>query len=118
MTPSALRVLVADDDPVWRLALCRTVEAADGLELVAACADGDEALAALREHRPDAAVLDREMPGAGGVELARTARAEELAATVVVLSASPGEDADVRWLRKERAALGALGPLLRGESVV
>ena len=58
-----VRVLVADDHPIFREGVARAVTARDGLELVAQCARGDEALDRINELRPDVAVLDYRMPG-------------------------------------------------------
>lgn len=116
-----LSVVVADDDPVSRLSLQRTVERASGLRLAALCEDGHAALDALRVHRPDVAVLDQFMPGLDGVEVARRAGEEELGTLVVLLSASLDQvDAtDVRragvvaWYEKGQISALQLGDALR-----
>jgi two-component system nitrate/nitrite response regulator NarL len=58
-----VRVLVADDHPIFREGVCRAVGNRDGLEVVAQCERGDEALARIREVVPDVAVIDYRMPG-------------------------------------------------------
>ena len=58
-----VRVLVADDHPIFREGVARAVAKRDGLEVVAECARGDDALARIREVRPDVAVIDYRMPG-------------------------------------------------------
>src|SRR6266540_2531081 len=83
------RVLVVDDEPHIRTVLRRYLEA-DGLT-VAEAADGEAALAALRENPPDLVLLDVMLPGIDGIEVLRqlrifsdayvilvTARAEEI----------------------------------------
>jgi two-component system, NarL family, nitrate/nitrite response regulator NarL len=112
----ATTVLLADDDPVARAVLSRHLQGADGLELVAVAQDGDGALAALREHRPDVAVLDQLMPGLDGVEVARRARDEGLPTVVLLLSASleglalpEVQDAGVcGWLEKSAVSARSL----------
>lgn len=120
--PSAdLTVVIADDDPVVRLSLRRTVDQARGLTLVAVCKDGDEALAALREHRPAVAVLDQFMPGLDGVQVSAAAHEEGIETLVVLLSASLDQvDAtEVRragvsaWYEKGQVSSLALGDALR-----
>jgi two-component system nitrate/nitrite response regulator NarL len=80
-------VLVADDHPLFRDGIARAVGQRDDLELVASVADGREALAAIREHAPDVAVLDVRMPGLDGVEVLRAVQADELDTRVLLLSA-------------------------------
>jgi len=63
---SALRVLIADDEPMGRQRLCRMLRAEPDVELVAACASGPEALEAIHQHAPDLAFIDIQMPGLDG----------------------------------------------------
>jgi len=69
-----IRVLLADDENLIRVALAQMLDLEDDLEVVAQAASGTEALAAARHHAPDVAVLDLQMPGRDGIEVA-----EELA---------------------------------------
>ncbi len=64
-----LRVLCADDEPLALETLRALVTAERDLELVALCADGDEALTQARALRPDLLVLDVHMPGRSGLEV-------------------------------------------------
>lgn len=64
-----LRALVADDEPLARTRLRRLLERDGGVEVVAECADGDEAVAALASVRPDLAFLDVRMPNLGGFQV-------------------------------------------------
>jgi two-component system nitrate/nitrite response regulator NarL len=82
-----VRVLVADDHPLFREAVVRAVKDRPDLELVAEAADGTEALAAIREHGPDVAVLDVKMPGLDGVRVANAVTRDRLPTKVVLLSA-------------------------------
>ena len=66
------RVLVVDDEPHIRTVLRRYLEA-DGLT-VAEAADGEAALAALRENPPDLVLLDVMLPGIDGIEVLRQLR--------------------------------------------
>ena len=67
-----IRVVIADDHPVFRRGLARTIAATEGLEVVAEAADGREACDAVRRFSPDVAIVDLQMPGMHGLEVART----------------------------------------------
>ncbi len=74
--PDVLRLVVADDEPVALRRLVRLLREEPGLEVVAACGGGAAALAAARAHRPDAVLLDVEMPELDGLAVARRLAAE------------------------------------------
>ena len=78
---------MADDHPLYREAVVRAVLARPEFELVGQAADGRAALGAIREDRPDIAVVDVEMPSLGGVEVVRAVNRDALATRVVRLSA-------------------------------
>lgn len=71
-----IRVMLADDEHLIRGALAALLGLEDDLQVVAEAASGTEALAMARAHRPDVAVLDLQMPGADGVTVATSLRAE------------------------------------------
>jgi two-component system nitrate/nitrite response regulator NarL len=81
-------VVVADDHPVFLQGLLATLGAEASVRVVAHAEDGRSALEALREHRPDIAVLDVEMPGLSGLEVLETVTREGLPTAVVLLSGS------------------------------
>jgi two-component system, LytTR family, response regulator len=64
-----LRVVVADDEPLGRQRLVRLLQAEPETDVVAACADGEEAVEAIREHVPDVVLLDIQMPRLDGFEV-------------------------------------------------
>jgi two-component system, response regulator PdtaR len=75
------RVVIADDESIIRLDLKEILES-DGYVVVGEAARGDDALAMIREHRPDLALLDIKMPGLDGIEVAREVKGS---GTMVVL---------------------------------
>lgn len=66
-----MRVLIADDEPLARTRLAALLRECDGAELVASVADGEAALVACVESRPDILLLDIAMPGLDGIAVAR-----------------------------------------------
>jgi DNA-binding response OmpR family regulator len=86
-------VLVADDEDDIRLLVTLAVRKA-GCTVVAAVADGTQALAAARAETPDLLVLDVSMPGASGLEVCAALRTEPATAGCRVLLLSAGASAD------------------------
>jgi two-component system LytT family response regulator len=67
-----IRVLIVDDEPHARQKLSHLVQAAGDLELLGACKDGVEALAAIRKQRPDLMFLDIQMPELDGFDVLKS----------------------------------------------
>jgi DNA-binding NarL/FixJ family response regulator len=63
----SVRVVVADDHPMYRFGVEAVLAQADGIEVVASVADGDELIEAVADLRPDVVVSDLSMPGTDGV---------------------------------------------------
>ena len=82
-----VRVVVADDHPLFREAIVRAVKERPDFELVREAADGREALEAIRELGPDVAVLDIKMPELDGLKVLNAVRRDDLATRVILLSA-------------------------------
>ncbi|MEV0133562.1 response regulator transcription factor [Dactylosporangium sp. NPDC050688] len=74
MSPTPIRLLIADDQALVRGALAALLDLEPDLTVVAEVGRGDEVVAAAREHRPDVALLDVEMPGVDGITAAATLR--------------------------------------------
>jgi two-component system response regulator DesR len=105
---SALRILIAEDQTMVRQALVALLELEPDISVVAEAGDGDEALAMARKHEPDVAVLDIEMPGPSGIEVARHLTGSGFTGKIVIVTTfgRPG------YLRAAMAA-GASGFLLK-----
>jgi two-component system nitrate/nitrite response regulator NarL len=83
-----LRVIVADDHPLFLYAVAHAVQAREELELVAQASTGAEALAAAREERPDLAVLDVQMPDLSGLQVLEAMTREALPTRVLFVTAT------------------------------
>ncbi|MFB9685175.1 response regulator [Amycolatopsis plumensis] len=81
-----IRLLLADDQELVRQALCALLALEDDFEVVASVGRGDEVVAAAREHRPDVALLDIEMPGLDGLSAAAVLAAQVPGCRVVMLT--------------------------------
>lgn len=104
-----ITVLLADDQDLVRDGLRLILEAQDDLQVVADVADGDAAMGAVREHRPDVALLDIEMPGRNGLDAARAILGDPGLSTRVVMLTTFDRD---EYLYAALAA-GASGFLLK-----
>jgi DNA-binding NarL/FixJ family response regulator len=66
-----IRILIADDHPIFRRGLCEVIEADPGLQLVGQASHGEEALHSIDALHPDMVVLDVTMPRMTGLQVAR-----------------------------------------------
>jgi len=105
--PEQVRVVLADDHPIWREAVERDL-AARGFVVVGTAADGDKAVRVCLATRPEVLVCDLSMPGLNGAQVT-----QQVAGTVhvLILSAS-GASEDVL----EAVKAGASGYLLKSAS--
>jgi len=79
-----LRVIVVDDEPLARAGVADLVRRDPGLEVVAECADGRSALAAIERFRPDLVLLDVQMPELDGFEVLRQLDPGHLPAVIFI----------------------------------
>lgn len=86
MKNDPLRVVIADDHSVVRQGIRGVLEEVEGLEVVGEAGDGDEALRLVNELAPDVVVLDVNMPGRTGLQVAAELRAAGHATRVLILS--------------------------------
>ena len=108
-----IKIMIAEDQAMVRQALVALLGLEPDIEVVAQAATGDEALAMATKHQPDVAVLDIEMPGQSGIDVARQLRQDGFGGKVVIVTTfgRPG------YLRAAMAA-GASGFLLKDAPAV
>lgn len=111
MTTPTIRVLLADDHPALRVGLRVLLEQAPDVRVVGEAGDGREALDQVARLRPTVAVLDCQLGGLGGVEVAAEVKRRRLPTRVLALSAY----SDEKYVRGMVEA-GAVGYLMKEEA--
>lgn len=106
-----IRVLLADDHPIVRTGIRTLIESANDIEVVAEAKSGAEALSLVQDLQPDVLLLDMEMPGISGVEVAK--RLKQMQSTVRVLALSAYDD---QQYVRNLLANGASGYLTKEEA--
>jgi DNA-binding NarL/FixJ family response regulator len=86
MARSKIRVVLVDDHVGFRAEARRVLHAVAGIQVVGEAGDADSALAEIRRTSPDVVVLDLDMRGADGFDLASTIRAWDMPMKLVLLS--------------------------------
>jgi DNA-binding NarL/FixJ family response regulator len=124
-----ITVLIADDHPIFRKGLCEVLSEDPMIKLVAQVADGLAALEKIRELKPQAAVLDLDMPQINGLQVAKKISELKLPVAVVILTMHKEEllfneamNAGIPgFLLKENAAsdlLGCIRAVVNGQSYI
>ena len=106
-----IRVLLVEDNDVFRQALILLLELQDGIEVVGAVAEGNSAVGAYREHRPDVVVMDFRLPGMDGVELLRFLADEAYRSPVLIISGFDRRVLESAFRLGEAHGLKMVGPL-------
>ena len=104
-----IRVLVADDHPIYRDGLARTLADAGDIEVVGTAGDGEEAVTRVLALRPDLVLLDISMPKGGGMGALERISAMEAPPRVAMITASEDEGDLMQALKG-----GAIGYVLKG----
>lgn len=86
-----MRIVLVEDNEVFRDALELLLGLRSDVEVVASVGDGTQALPAVREHAPDVVLMDYRMPGLDGVQATQRVREECPTVAVVCLTASRNE---------------------------
>ena len=111
-----VRVVVADDHPLYREGVVRALSGSGQVEIVAEAEDGRKALAEIEEHRPDVALLDYKLPGLDGVAVTHAVVRDGLPTRVLLLSAFT--ESGVVFKALETGAAGFVPKEARREQIV
>lgn len=111
-----VRVVVADDHPLYREGVVRALTASGQVEVVAEAADGRTALAEIQEHSPEVALLDYKLPDLDGVAVVHAVARDGLETRVLLLSAFT--DSGLVYEALQTGAAGYLPKEARREQIV
>jgi DNA-binding NarL/FixJ family response regulator len=105
---SKIRIVVADDHPIFRDGLCKLLALEEDFEVVAQAQDGRQVLEVLQQLAPDILLLDLKMPGLDGLATLQRLQAVKNKTRVIVLTASDDKNEFVQAMR-----LGTSGIVLK-----
>ncbi len=108
MSSRTIRLIIADDHPIYRDGLAGLFELQKDIKVVAEAADGEQALQLFRRHQPDLILLDLRMPGKDGLAVVKSLRSEFANAKILILT-TYATDEDIYTSLKA----GAMGYLLK-----
>jgi len=106
--PQRIRILTVDDHLLLREGVAAVLEDQPDMILIAQASNGQEAIEAFRQHRPDVTLMDLRMPDMSGIKAIAAIREEFPAARIIVLTTYAGDVQAVEALRA-----GASGYLLK-----
>lgn len=107
-----IRVVIADDHPIFRLGLVSAMKQHRHIVLCGEAEDGEQAMELIREHKPDIAILDIEMPLKNGLQVCETICKENGNTKILILTLFKEID-----LYEKAIAIGAWGYLLKDNAI-
>ena len=107
-----IRILIADDHPIFRDGLKRLLESEREFKVVGEACDGVDAVTLVHQLKPEILLLDLAMPRRAGLEALREMGTEPLSARVILLTAAAEKDQIVEALQ-----LGARGVVLKDSAM-
>jgi DNA-binding NarL/FixJ family response regulator len=96
---SSIRIVVADDHPIFRDGLCKLLALEEDFEVVAQASNGKEVMDVLQSHDPDILLLDLRMPGLDGLATLQKLQASRSKTKVIVLTASEDKNELVQAMK-------------------
>ncbi len=111
-----IRVLVADDHPVYREGIVRALKDSGSIDVVAELADGREALGEIKALAPDVALLDYKLPSLDGLEILHAVTRDRLPTRVLLLSAH--SDSNIVYQALQSGAAGYMPKECERQAIV
>lgn len=102
-----ITVMLVDDHPVWLRGLRDVLSLEDDILITGETHDGESALKLAREQRPDVIVLDVNLPGLNGIQIATRLKAERNDASIILLTGYDDEEQALHAIRAGCAAYSA-----------
>ena len=106
------RILIADDHPIFRQGLRRLFESENEFEVIGEAGDGKSALSEIEAQRPDVAIVDIDMPGLDGFDIARAVKEKLLPVELVFITMYKDEE-----MFNEALDLGVKAYILKDSAV-
>src|SRR5450755_4889832 len=94
-----IRIVVADDHPIFRDGLCRLLALEPDFEVVGQAQDGRQVLDVLQQYEPDILLLDLKMPGLDGLATLQRLQTSKHKTRVIVLTASEDKNEFVQAMK-------------------
>lgn len=106
--PGLIKIVIADDHPIFRDGLRKLLSLEDDFEVVGEARDGNEVLELMREKEPDVLLLDLRMPGLDGLSVLQSLKSSGCRSRIVILTASEDKNEFVQAMK-----LGCSGIVLK-----
>jgi DNA-binding NarL/FixJ family response regulator len=107
-TPGLIRIVIADDHPIFRDGLRKLLSLEDDFEVVGEARDGNEVLEIMREKEADVLLLDLRMPGLDGLSVLQSLKNSGCRSRIIILTASEDKNEFVQAMK-----LGCSGIVLK-----
>lgn len=107
-----ISILIADDHPIYRKGLRQVIESHPSFTVIGEASDGNEAVKAILELKPDLAILDIDMPEKNGLQVVRELQEEKSTTDIIVLTMYDDEE-----MFNEAMDIGVLGYVLKESAV-
>jgi DNA-binding NarL/FixJ family response regulator len=99
-----ITVIIVDDHPIFRQGVIDTLSLESNIRVVAQASDGQEGLVLIRDRKPDVAVIDVNLPGMNGQQIARQVKLEKISTRIVLLTAYDDTQQQIHAIKTGAAA--------------